>query len=307
MRQNASGTRVHAAAIRPHPEDLGNSIHLEHVNVTVPDQRLATLFYVAGLGLTRDPYLMVSDTNMWVNVGRSQFHLPSGNAQVLRGHTGIVISGREALLDRLASVAKKLDGTAFAFSEHNDYVEATCPWGNRLRCYEPDAARFGRITLGIPYVEFEVPAGTAKGICAFYPQIMGISGRTQERRRYRGARQGRKGPVSAIPRDRSRRSRITTATMCRFYITNFSGPYRRLSERGLISQEDNQYQYRFRDIVDLADGKHLFTVEHEVRSATHPMYLRPLVNRDPAQTNRTYAHGHDEWPWAMGPDEYDKR
>ena len=36
-------------------EDLGNSIHLEHVNVTVPDQRLASLFYVTGLGLTRDP------------------------------------------------------------------------------------------------------------------------------------------------------------------------------------------------------------------------------------------------------------
>ena len=73
----------------------------------VPDQRLATLFYVAGLGLTRDPYLMVSDTNMWVNVGRSQFHLPSGEAQVLRGHTALVISGREALLDRLASVAEE--------------------------------------------------------------------------------------------------------------------------------------------------------------------------------------------------------
>ena len=37
-------------------EDLGNSIHFEHVNVFVPDQRLATLFYVSGLGLTRDPY-----------------------------------------------------------------------------------------------------------------------------------------------------------------------------------------------------------------------------------------------------------
>ena len=73
------------------------------------------------------------------------------------------------------------------------------------------------------------------------------------------------------------------------YITDFSGPYRALSERNLISQEDNQYQYRFRDIVDLASGKHLFTVEHEVRSATHPMYLRPLINRNPAQTNRTYA------------------
>ena len=68
-------------------EDLGNAIHLEHVNVTIPDQRLATLFYVVGLGLTRDPYLMTSDNNMWVNVGRSQFHLPADKPQVLRGHT----------------------------------------------------------------------------------------------------------------------------------------------------------------------------------------------------------------------------
>jgi hypothetical protein len=287
-------------------EDLGNSIHLEHVNVTVPDQRLATLFYVAGLGLTRDPYLMVSDTNMWVNVGRSQFHLPSGNAQVLRGHTGIVISGREALLDRLASVAKKLDGTAFAFSERNDHVEATCPWGNRLRCYEPDAARFGRITLGIPYVEFEVPTGTAQGICNFYPQIMGMSAELKNG----------DGAVARVKvgKDQYLQFRETDRPQpeydghhVQFYITNFSGPYRRLSERGLISQEDNQYQYRFRDIVDLTDGKHLFTIEHEVRSVTHPMYLRPLVNRDPAQTNRTYAHGHDEWAWAMEPDGYDQR
>src|ERR1700749_4234901 len=82
-------------------EDLGNSVHLEHVNVQVPDQRLAALFYVTGLGLTRDPYLMVSATNMWVNAGRSQFHLPYGKPQVLRGHVGLVIEGRNALLQRL--------------------------------------------------------------------------------------------------------------------------------------------------------------------------------------------------------------
>lgn len=87
---------------------------------------------------------------MWINAGRSQFHLPDGKAQVLRGHTGLVIEGREALLARLAAVAKKLEGTAFTFAEHNDQVEATCPWGNRMRVHEPDAARFGRITLGIP-------------------------------------------------------------------------------------------------------------------------------------------------------------
>ncbi len=287
-------------------EDLGNSIHLEHVNVTVPDQRLATLFYVAGLGLTRDPYLMVSDSNMWVNVGRSQFHLPSGEAQVLRGHTGIVIPGREALLDRLASVAKKLDGTAFAYREHNDHVEATCPWGNHVRCYEPDAARFGRIALGIPYVEFDVPVGTTKAICAFYPEIMGIPA---ELKNGDGAVARAK-----VGKDQYLQFRETDSPQpdydghhVQIYISDFSGPYRQLSQRGLVSQEDNQYQYRFRDIVDLADGRHLFTVEHEVRSATHPMYLRPLVNRNPTQTNRNYAHGHDQWPWAMNPDEYDNR
>src|SRR3954451_19547406 len=102
-------------------EDLGNSIHLEHVTVQVPDQRLAQLFYAVGLGLTRDPYLMVSDTNMWINVGSSQFHLPSGQPQVLRGHTGLVIQGRDALLNRLAAVSKKLEGTRFSFLEHNDH------------------------------------------------------------------------------------------------------------------------------------------------------------------------------------------
>src|SRR4029077_17150671 len=116
----------------------------------------------------------VSDSNMWVNVGRSQFHLPSGPPQVLRGHTAIVMSNRAALLDRLTAVRPKLEGTAFAFREGNDHIEATCPWGNRVRCYEPDATRFGRVALGIPYVEFDVPKGTAKAICDFYSQIMGI-------------------------------------------------------------------------------------------------------------------------------------
>ena len=283
-------------------EDLGNSIHLEHVNVQVPDQRLATLFYVSGLGLTRDPYLMTSDDNMWVNVGRSQFHLPSGKPQVLRGHTALVITGRKALLERLASVAKKLEGTKFAFKEHNDHVEATCPWGNRVRCYEPDAARFGRITLGIPYVEFDVPIGSAKGICEFYPKIMGMPA------------QFKNDTVVSVEvgknqhllfRETDRLQPEYDGHHVQIYITDFSGPYRALSERGLIFSEDNQYQYRFRDIVDLASGKHLFTIEHEVRSATHPMFLRPLINRNPAQTNRTFATGHDQWLWAMGPDQYD--
>jgi len=91
------------------------------------------------------------------------------------------------------------------------------------------------------------------------------------------------------------------------YVTDFSGPHRRLAERNLIYSEDNQYQYRFRDITNLENGKHLFTIEHEVRSATHPMFMRPMVNRNPAQTNRNYANGHDEWLWALGPEQFDAR
>jgi hypothetical protein len=287
-------------------EDLGNSIHLEHVNVTVPDQHLATLFYVAGLGLTRDPYLLVSDTNMWINVGRSQFHLPSSDAQVVRGHTGLVISGRAALLNRLASVAKKLEGTKFTFSEHNDYVEATCPWGNRVRCYEPDAERFGRITLGIPYVEFDVPVGSAKGICAFYPEIMGMP--TELKNGDGTVARVQVGKNQHLQfRETDRPQPEYDGHHVQIYVTNFSGPHKKLLKHDLVYSEDNPYQYRFRDIVDLDSGKHLFTIEHEVRSATHPMYLRPLINRNPAQTNRTYAHGHEQWLWAMDPDQYDGR
>jgi hypothetical protein len=287
-------------------EDLGNSIHLEHVNVQIPDQRLATLFYAAGLGLTRDPAMMVGDGNMWINVGRSQFHLPTGNPQVLRGHTGIVIAGRAALLERLAAVRARLEGTRFDFSEHNDHVDATCPWGNRVRCYEPDPARFGPINLGIPYVEFDVPVGTADGIAEFYRRMLEAPARV-ERDRTDGA-----VARVMVGRDQHLLFRETDRPLPEFdhhhvqiYIVNFSGPYRALRERNLISQEDNRYQYRFRDIVDLDSGRHLFTVEHEVRSVTHPMYLRPLINRNPMLTNMNYAAGYDHLSWAMEPQHYD--
>jgi hypothetical protein len=287
-------------------EDLGNSVHLEHVNVQIPDQRIASLFYVVGLGLTRDPYLNIADNNMWINVGRSQFHLPTGQAQVLRGHTGIVMEGREALLERLAGVRKQLDGTRFTFAEHNDHVEATCPWGNRVRCYEPDAARFGRIKLGFPYVEFDVPIGTARGIARFYNELIGTPAEVTNG----------DGTVARVKvgKDQHVQFRETERPLPDFdehhiqiYVADFSGPHSRLKERGLVNREDNQYQYRFRDIVDLDSGKLLFTIEHEVRSLTHPMFLRPLVNRNPAQTARNYSMGYDSMSWAMEPEHFDNQ
>ncbi len=77
------------------------------------------------------------------------------------------------------------------------------------------------------------------------------------------------------------------------YIADFSGPHRWLGERGLVTEESNWYQYRFKDIVDPGTGAVLFTVEHEVRSLLSPLYMRPLVSRNPAQRQPTYQRGRD--------------
>ena len=77
------------------------------------------------------------------------------------------------------------------------------------------------------------------------------------------------------------------------YVVNFSGPHRWLKDRGLVSEESNPVQYRFKDIVDPETSKVLFTIEHEVRSATHPMFMRPLVSRNPTQRQATYQRGRD--------------
>lgn len=281
-------------------EDLGNMVMLEHVNVTAPDQALATLFYVSGLGLTRDPYLMTGVTNMWINVGRSQFHLPSGKAQVLRGTTGLVIAGRAALLERLGSVRQQLASTKFSFRETADYVEATCPWGNRIRVHEP-APEFGAMRLGMPYVQLDVPLGTADAIARFYREIVAAPANVIDVEGEKAAR------VPAGP-DQHLIFRETASAAdapafdghhIAVYLADFSGPYKCLLERDLVSEESDQHQYRFEDITDLASGNVLFKLEHEVRSMRHPLYARAHVNRNPAQSNRLYASGHEALSWDL--------
>lgn len=279
-------------------EDLGNVVALEHVNTRVPDQRLATLFYVTGLGLTRDPYLMTGVNNMWINVGRSQFHLPTGTPQVVRGHTCAVIPGREALLRRLHDVGPHLEGSRFAFSEQESFVATTCPWGNEIRCHEP-GAEFGRMMLGIPRVEFAVPGGTVEGIVRFYTRVLRTPAYASEDNTGRCAHAGVGAGQELVFRETDAPARAFDGHHVAIYLADFSGPHRQLLERGLITQESDQHQYRFQDIVDPEGGRVLFTLEHEVRSMRHPMYARPLVNRNPAQTNRIYAPGHEDQSWAL--------
>ncbi len=118
-------------------EDVGNIVNLGHLNLCIGDQIRSTNFYISGLGMTRDPYMNTGTNNMWVNVGVSQFHLPTGKPEHFRGVTGLVVPDRAELLARLERVKKELEGTAFAFRDGNDAVETVCPWGNRLRLHAP--------------------------------------------------------------------------------------------------------------------------------------------------------------------------
>jgi hypothetical protein len=280
-------------------QDIGNIVNLGHVNVCIDDQHVATHYYVTGLGLTRDPFLNTGAGNMWINVGMSQFHLPKGAPEVLRGVIGLVAPDRGALLERLTHVRKALADTKFEFRESNDCVETVCPWGNRIHMHTPDQERFGRIQLGMPYVRFDVRPGTAERIARFYREIMHAlaevikNGAGPEARVQVGEKQCLYFLETDAPERPYDRHHV------QIYIADFSGPHRRLLELGLVTAESNEHEYRFKDIIDLDSREVLFTVEHETRSQTNPMYGRPLVNRNPAQTNIDYKPGHDSLSWAM--------
>jgi catechol 2,3-dioxygenase-like lactoylglutathione lyase family enzyme len=281
-------------------EDLGNIVELGHVNVRVPDQMKAVAFYIMGLGLTRDPYLMAGLENMWVNVGRGQFHLPTRGTDVVRGTTGLVLPDLEALLHRLEYAKKFLEGTKFSFREVGDTVEATCPWGNRIRIHAPNPAKFGPMRVGMPYVECDIAAGTdLAAIARFYTEILGgIAGvSNDERGPYAWVSTSAESKVTfresktALPEYDAHHIQITLA--------DFSGPHKKLLERGLISEESDQHQYRFLDIVDVDTNKPLHRIEHETRSMRHPMFNRVFVNRNPEMNNRNFVPGHEVGLWAM--------
>lgn len=273
-------------------EDVGNIVSLEHTNLLVPDQQVATAFYIAALGMTRDPYMMTGLGVMWANIGRNQIHLPTRGTQVLRGHTGLVIGDYDALAARLKAAPDILKGTKFAWKQRNDRIDVTCPWGNKYRCFAPDG-RFGPMPMGIPYVCFDVPKGTADAIARFYAEIIGAPATLGEFDDAPAARICAGAEQELIFRETRGRLADFDGHHIQVYIADFSGPHARLAAHGLITEESDQHQYRFQEIIDPASGETVFEIEHEVRSLRHPLYARPLVNRNPAQRIMGYRPGHD--------------
>lgn len=275
-------------------QDVGNILCMEHVNVMVPSQETATAFYMGGLGFTRDPYMMVDIDNMWVNVGEQQFHLPTRGQQVLRGHIGIVTPDIESLKMRLTALRDRFADTAFSCSAEDGYVAVTCPWGNRFRCYEAGTG-FGGMRLGIPYVEFDVEPGTAAGIAKFYKKILKAPASVSKESGGKAAHVRVGNVQELIFRETTNKLPAYDGHHIAVYIANFSEPHKFLKKHGLITEETNEFQYRFEDIADPETGRPLFKIEHEVRSLYHPMFGRErrFVNRNATQNLRSYVRGGD--------------
>jgi len=157
-----------------------------------------------------------------------------------------------------------------------------------VRCHAP-SPEYGPIELGIVYVDFDVPPGTAEGIARFYTEVM---------RAPASAQKGR--ATVAIGRNQKLHFTETKSELppydghhIQVYIADFSTPYEWLKTRDLITMETDANEWRFQWLVDPRDGRKLFQIEHEVRSMKHHLFNRPLVNRNHGITNMTYQFGAD--------------
>ncbi|MEZ5261729.1 MAG: hypothetical protein R2755_08125 [Acidimicrobiales bacterium] len=171
----------------------------------------------------------------------------------------------------------------------------TCPWGNRLRVHEADERLGGAFGAAAGHALRRARRGARCGD-RHRPLLRRAARRTRIAGRSGGARCAtvRVGTAQALHfTETDRPLPDYDGHHIAVYLANFSGPYAALRERGLISMETNESEYRFQDIVDPDGGAVLFRLEHEVRSMRHPMFGRELVNRNATQSLSRYRAGAD--------------
>ena len=264
--------------------EIGRMLHMDHVNFETPDHEMATIFYMNGLGFTRDPYRRADEQNLGVNVGRQQFHLPKRAERTppFFGTVGLVvpdidgIKRRFALLDDLG----KFEGTPYDWVEEGDTVLITSPFGYRLRLHPHGTIQFSK-PLGITYVEVPTPLGKAEGVGRFYQNIVGAlvqfskEGGTDAAIITAGPHQ----EIKFIERELENYD--TYSMHISYHVTHYNELRQKLNEQGSLMGLGEGEAFFFNKIFDPDTGEILMTVQNEVRSVYHPDFMRPLINRWP--------------------------
>jgi len=267
--------------------EVGGILHLEHVNFTVPGQDLITAFFINGLGLTRDPYKRVDETNFGVNVGQQQFHLPSGGETApFPGCVHLVSPDRDMIVMRLRRLEQmgRFEGTPFDLEEAPDALDIVTPYGPRLRIVPPGDA-YPKL-LGIHRVDLPIPPGSAEGCAAFYREMHGAPAlvRAVDARTAAVVTMGPYQQVVFYEDQPDSFDFDYRSFHIAFYITHFNAIGARLEAAGAVKGKLGTKMFFTTKVFDPGNGETLFRLENEVRSVSHPDFMRQLVNRWPLVT-----------------------
>lgn len=272
-----------------HPE-VGGILHLEHVNFPVADYDVATAFFMAGLGFTRDPFTRADETNMAVNVGLQQFHLPRRRTGTppMHGVIGLVTPELAAVQARCAALEREgvFAGTPYRYSAGADFHDIVSPFGVRLRLHATGSLPFPQV-LGLPYVELPVPPGSAGAIGRFYERVLQAPVAFED--------SPRAVKVTAGPYQWLRF--VETAGLASYdngpfhvayYASRYNAVFEAISGRGGRIGGGRDQVFFFEDLHDPDSGATVFAFGNEVRSVYHFDFMRPLVNRWPMRDELPY-------------------
>ncbi|NQW01025.1 MAG: VOC family protein [Rhodospirillales bacterium] len=263
--------------------EVGGVVHLEHVNFVVADHDLATTFFMGGLGFTRDPYKRADDSNMGVNVGNQQFHLPRrGATPSFPGEIGLVVPDLPGIKNRLARLQAmgRFAGTPFAVSDMGNTFHVISPFGIPLRLFAAGTTPSLR-PLAISYVDVSIPVGYAKAVVAFYRDMMNCP----------AVRTVVDGEVTAfVPvgpyqslryHERDLDDYDTHNFHIAIYVTHYNEIREKLSQRDAFMGDGLNQTFFFKGVYEPSSGNQVCPLQHEIRGIYHPDFMRPLVNRWP--------------------------
>jgi len=286
-------------------QEQGNIVVMEHVNLAEPDQLVAMVFYIDGLGLTRDPYTPFNTSVMWVNIGKQQIHVPTTeNAQVVSGHIGLLTPSIDLMVERLQNVQNHhlLAGTKFSWKIKDKFkkglvpdtyskkvIHVQCPWGNKFRIYEYNKS-FGASELGIIYVLQHCPTNSVAAIAEFYQKYFEVPVYLVSAQKTAHVVVG---PWQRLIFQENENYQMSDyrGYHVAIYISKFESTYKKFLADNLLFTKHrfmdkcdtlkNALQWNQFRILDLTNNKKevVLHLEHEVRSLYHPSFGRPLVNR----------------------------
>ena len=272
--------------------EVGGIVHLEHFNHEVAEHDAATTFFIHGLGFTREPYQRTDTTNMGVNIGLEQFHLPRTGRETppFYGEIGIVHPDLAFVRARLARIEADglLAGTKYALLEDSkrDLVVRS-PHGIRIRLIQSGTVPFGQ-PIGITQVDIPVAAGKAAGIADFFRGVMGapvqettVDGETAAVVTY--------GPFQTVRfRERAMEDYGLYRFHLAYYVTGYNAVRARVIELGLADPDDGARQTLFfPKIFHDTSGEPVLDFIQEIRSLHHPDFMKPYTNRWPGVADQT--------------------